>query len=845
MTRFLKHLRSLAATVLTGGLALIIAGSSAQTTPTNATVDLSLGPIATSAQAVNIALALSVEFPTVGAAYRTPDYSHTTVYLGYFDATGCYAYKDGSAGAPIGGQYFYRTGNVDASGYCDNASSGAGKYSGNLLNYVTASSIDLLRYALTGGNRVVDTADTTILERAYLRNVWNLHNSNFPSKRIPAALVGKVTPAMTKPTGEAVTGDVIAGGCWDRVYFGTSSTSVGCANAETTTSGNLNPRAPGGSIQTGRVPVGTPIPSTAIGAVPTTVTWEVSNPLVTSTVAPTNGGPTNDTFTYYVAIPGETLTPAPTGSGLSNATVSLSYTPVTVAPTTATAPVPTSTYPTVGAEPNRSVLGYTTATLAIGIIDTNAIPDTATTTSEPLVITNNNTTRGYKVCAFGTEPNPTRIGGRTQSGSVTNSGVDQAWCTANFPGSTQTTLGTILDWKANQSKSITFNRNIRRTAYYQAYTVNKYVQNWEARTGWNVYQQWQYYTYYPTEAPAPMYARVRVCDSIEATLRDDLCVRYPQGNYKPIGEIQRYAKGVRVAAFGYLKDDAITAYGGVLRAPMKYPGPTYTDPKGVPQTNDQTEWDSETGIFKVDPMSAATGAPSYAMSGVINYLNKFGTANTAAKGYYKTYDPVGELYYEALRYFQGLPPSAQAIAPYNSNPDSADGFPVYTSVPTSTTSTTSPAPNGWADPLQNACERRNFILAIGDVNTHVDKQLPGHMSPNGVNNTGNGDTARAAEPLKGSAGDTFNAVDWTKVLAGFETNTASVLCGRWGHNPEHTGQPQPLRQQQQPVDQMHRRHLRGLLLGRRGLLGQHPADPQGQRRGRPEHEGHPRQDLHG
>ena len=320
MTRFLKHLRSLAATVLTGGLALIIAGSSAQTTPTNATVDLSLGPIATSAQAVNVALALSVEFPTVGAAYRTPDYSHTTVYLGYFDATGCYAYKDNSAGAPIGGQYFYRTGNVDASGYCDNASSGAGKYSGNLLNYVTTSSIDLLRYALTGGNRVVDTADTTILERAYLYNNWNLHNGTyFPAKRIPAALVGKVTPTMTKPTGEAVTGDVIAGGCWDRVYFGTSSTSVGCANAETTTSGNLNPRAPGGSIQTGRVPVGTPIPSTAIGAVTTTVSWEVSNPLVTSTVAPTNGGPTNDTFTYYVAIPGETLTPAPTGSGLSNA----------------------------------------------------------------------------------------------------------------------------------------------------------------------------------------------------------------------------------------------------------------------------------------------------------------------------------------------------------------------------------------------------------------------------------------------------------------------------------------------------------------------------------------------
>ena len=603
MTRFLKHLRSLAATVLTGGLALIIAGSSAQTTPTNATVDLSLGPIATSAQAVNVALALSVEFPTVGAAYRTPDYSHTTVYLGYFDATGCYAYKDNSAGAPIGGQYFYRTGNVDASGYCDNASSGAGKYSGNLLNYVTTSSIDLLRYALTGGNRVVDTADTTILERAYLYNNWNLHNGTyFPAKRIPAALVGKVTPAMTKPTGEAVTGDVIAGGCWDRVYFGTSSTSVGCANAETTTSGNLNPRAPGGTIQTGRVPFGTPIPPTAIGAVPTTVSWEVSNPLVTSTVAPTNGGPTNDTFTYYVAIPGETLTPAPTGSGLSNNTVSLSYTPVTVAPTTATAPVPTSTYPTVGAEPNRSVLGYTTATLAIGIIDTNAIPDTATTTSEPLVITNNSTTRGYKVCAFGTAPNPTRIGGRTQNGSVTSSGVDQSWCNTNFPGSTQMTLQTALNWKSGVAASKTFNRNIGRTAYYQAYTVNKYVQNWEARTGWNVYQQWQYYTYYPHGGPGP---DVRQGAGLRLDRRHParrlvraLSQRQIQAHRRDPALCQGRARGRLWLPQGRFRFRLRRRVAG----PDEVPRPRVHRSERRAADNSQTEWDSDTGIFSVDPM---------------------------------------------------------------------------------------------------------------------------------------------------------------------------------------------------------------------------------------------------
>ena len=53
--------------------AVMMAGSGAQTTAIPA-VDLSLGPLTVTAQAVNIALALSVEFPTAGAAYRSTSY---------------------------------------------------------------------------------------------------------------------------------------------------------------------------------------------------------------------------------------------------------------------------------------------------------------------------------------------------------------------------------------------------------------------------------------------------------------------------------------------------------------------------------------------------------------------------------------------------------------------------------------------------------------------------------------------------------------------------------------------------------------------------------------------------
>ena len=41
-----------------------------------------------------MALALSVEFPTVGAQYRDGTYSNTNEYLGYYDAESCYTYND-------------------------------------------------------------------------------------------------------------------------------------------------------------------------------------------------------------------------------------------------------------------------------------------------------------------------------------------------------------------------------------------------------------------------------------------------------------------------------------------------------------------------------------------------------------------------------------------------------------------------------------------------------------------------------------------------------------------------------------------------------------------------------
>ncbi|HET9644632.1 MAG TPA: pilus assembly protein PilY, partial [Burkholderiaceae bacterium] len=213
------------------------------------------------------------------------------------------------------------------------------------------------------------------------------------------------------------------------------------------------------------------------------------------------------------------------------------------------------------------------------------------------------------------------------------------------------------------------------------------------------------------------YARVKVCESDGSghllDPRIDRCLKYPSGNYKPVGNLQKYSDRVRVAAFGYLMENVQSRYGGVLRAPMKYVGPKAYDPSGtaLAGTNAAIEWNQNDGTFVANPDAATEGK-----SGVINYLNQFGRTGTTP-GTYKTYDPVGELYYESLRYLQGLPPTPQATD--GMTDAMKDGFPVYGS---------------WIDPHEGGSKDkdysclRNNILLIGDVNTHNDKSIPGNTT---------------------------------------------------------------------------------------------------------------------
>ncbi|MBB3283031.1 pilus assembly protein [Mitsuaria sp. BK037] len=255
--------------------------------------------------------------------------------------------------------------------------------------------------------------------------------------------------------------------------------------------------------------------------------------------------------------------------------------------------------------------------------------------------------------------------------------------------------------------------------------------------------------------------RVRVCDNTLSSANNSYleqnCKPYANNTiYKPEGLIQDYASQIRFSAFGYLNDATLGRDGGVLRSRQKYVGPTKPVPGGDPVANAQREWDPNTGIMVDNPnvdasanindvadMAAYYGV-NVSYSGVMNYLNKFG-----ASGSYKTYDPVGELYYAALRYYRNLGNVASYSAPSSKTTRAAqaDGFPVI---------------SNWGDPMEYSCQK-NFILGIGDVNTHADRNLPGA--------TGSSEPTKPTEVTDDKA---FDAVEWTNRVGKLSGVNASL-----------------------------------------------------------------------
>ncbi|MBF0566147.1 MAG: hypothetical protein HQK89_12990 [Nitrospirae bacterium] len=242
--------------------------------------------------------------------------------------------------------------------------------------------------------------------------------------------------------------------------------------------------------------------------------------------------------------------------------------------------------------------------------------------------------------------------------------------------------------------------------------------------------------------------RVQVC--VSTLLGSERCQLYPSGNYKPIGLLQAYGENSKMY-FGLMTGSWIkNKSGGVLR---KNIGPITDE---INYTTDGTFCINSNGVANTACV-ASTGVP-----GIIDTLNKMkiyrytygtnwgdGTYNTAdncswgnqsftesASGTCVNWgNPIGEIYYESLRYFMGLPKGASDTSLCTGATPAPSPTPTPTPSPAPTSAfdaddssiVTGLTKVTWKDPYATYpyCAKP-FIMAISDVSPSFDSdQLPG------------------------------------------------------------------------------------------------------------------------
>jgi type IV pilus assembly protein PilY1 len=181
------------------GIATLLTLCSMMTSSGAATTTLADQPIFAASIPGNVALDLSVEYPTAISVANIGSYADTSNYPGYFDPVKCYTYQYNST--TPSSSYFQATAFATGanSHFC-----GGTLWSGNFMNWASMQTIDPFRQVLTGGYRSVDTASQTILEKAWgsqqgsaagnfpYRGTSQLSPNNLPT--YPTNLIPLLTP---------------------------------------------------------------------------------------------------------------------------------------------------------------------------------------------------------------------------------------------------------------------------------------------------------------------------------------------------------------------------------------------------------------------------------------------------------------------------------------------------------------------------------------------------------------------------------------------------------------------------------------------------------------------------
>jgi len=207
---------------------------------------------------------------------------------------------------------------------------------------------------------------------------------------------------------------------------------------------------------------------------------------------------------------------------------------------------------------------------------------------------------------------------------------------------------------------------------------------------------------------------VEVCN--EAAGLEDNCVSYTDGTdtwYKPEGVMQRNASNMRFALLTYTGQDDNKRNGGVLRSNAKYIG--YLAPEFGQHVKDPNCIVSEHTAGCSLASTAFTPTDGVSNSGIINYINSFGLSG----GRYKSFDPVGELFYEGFRYIAAEGTDRVPVPEYYQ--DSGNGL---AAISGQSLKDNFPIIDVWEDPVLDQCQL-NYMINIGDQFAWGDNSLPG------------------------------------------------------------------------------------------------------------------------
>ncbi len=641
----------------------------------------------------NVMFALSTEFPTaITAAYQgSNDYAASNEYLGYFDPDKCYSYSSANGYfSPVGGS----------------TNHACSTWSGNFLNWATMTGLDEFRYAMTGGQRVLDTAALTVLERTFISNQGSA-SSNFPDKKFVES--GSTTPFPVN--GSTVTIQNHNRGS-QMVILPQGGDVANCTSP---------------TLSNGSFSCGTMVLSSS-GTSATCNTWGGSGTSTSPYIC--------TSFSYGGGITGtatkKTTSTASSGSVSSNATVTCSNPGFDTPPFSCTL--------TMGNGATGSCSSWSgSGTLASPYLCTSFGSFSSTSGSSGFTPTGTGNTTGNfttttkgaqvseNVTCTGNASGPTLSCPMSSTGAARNDkavcstfNVDNAGnykCSGSF-GFANASSGAASGAENYVSHSVRNNStaqlsvggsNIRYyTNYTITYTPNNtstvyYTQTYQGSTS-NSGTYYYVSAYDVAFGSSQTYnVRVRVCDSSIGL--ESNCKQYGSV-YKPTGAIQDNGDIMRFGVTSYFQANDID--NAVLRSKLKYVAPTKYSAAGQPVANPNAEWSATDGtLFSNPDASDAATANSFigasSNTGVINYINKFGSVSQS----YKTYDTVGKLYYETLKYLRGK--SATPDFYKGAKVSNSDGFPVITQ---------------WDDPVQYSCQK-NYIITIGDVHTWCDKRLPG------------------------------------------------------------------------------------------------------------------------